>query len=273
MNKIDTYAVVGNPIEHSLSPQIHHQFALKIGKTLQYDKIVAELDSFEDTVRQFFARGGKGLNITVPFKFAAFEICDNVEGRAKSTHAVNTLWMEGNLLCGESTDGRGLLRDLERRCGCKVTGSRVLLLGAGGTVASVLPDLLDANPSSIHVANRTLAKAEQLKSLYPEISISEMQHVPHLSQEKYDIIINATSASLQNQLPPIDERILADCHCYYDCVYGEKAKPFQNEIKKLGVNSVFDGIGMLVEQAALSFYRWHGVMPETDGVVLGMIDC
>lgn len=269
-SKIDHYAVMGNPIAHSKSPRIHAAFAQQTGQSLQYDAILVgtQTGEFAEAVQSFQAFGGKGLNITVPFKQAAWELANQRSKRAELAGAVNTLWFDEQKRCiGENTDGVGLVRDLTQNHDCQIEGQRVLILGAGGAVRGVLTLLLDAVPAQCVIANRTVSKAERLAELFAAFGNVTAYPYDALPGESFDLIINGTSASLQGQLPPLPEGLLVKDGWCYDMMYANAATPFMQWGQKQGAGCALDGLGMLVEQAAESFYLWRGVKPDTAAVI------
>lgn len=269
----DRYAVFGNPIAHSKSPLIHTAFAEQTRQDLLYERQLVEPNKFIETARQFFASGGSGLNITVPFKLEAFELADVLSERAEAAGAVNTLKkMPDGKIYGDNTDGAGLLRDITHNLGWKIHGKRVLLLGAGGAVRGVIAPLLAEQPSRIVIANRTLGKAEALVKDFSvgksaqEIKLLRASSL-HIHARPFDIVINGTSASLQGAMPDLDPAILNPNACCYDMMYGAQLTLFLQWAQRHGAKEVVDGLGMLVEQAAESFYLWRGVRPETKAVM------
>lgn len=266
----DRYAVVGNPVAHSKSPQIHAAFARQTGQDIAYDRLLAPLDAFAVTVQQFFHEGGHGLNVTVPFKREAWDCVDECEGGALSAEAVNTIKRVGNRLIGYNTDGKGLLADLERNLGATITGKRVLLMGAGGASYGVLQPLLERKPDLLVVANRTQDKAERLVRHFHQYTAAVPQGVvarpyENLDGRLFDLIVNATSAGLEGGMPPLPENLFAPGAIAYDMVYGLETR-FLAFARNRGVRCA-DGLGMLVEQAAESFFIWRGVRPDTAPVI------
>lgn len=262
LNQVDSYAVVGNPIAHSKSPQIHAAFAKQTQQTLDYQKILWPLDEFAQRAREFFANGGKGLNVTVPFKEDAFRFADSLSERAKLAGAVNTLILrpDGSVL-GDTTDGAGLLADL-RYLGWAVTGKRILILGAGGAVRGVLAPLLDAKPLELVVANRTLDKASSLTRVFAHLGA--IKACPyHDIDGQFELVINGTSAGLSGDRPLLPDDIFAASACAYDMMYAKELTAFLQWSQSVGVTHLADGLGMLVEQAAESFYLWRNIKPET----------
>ena len=265
---MDRYAVVGNPIKHSRSPWIHAHFAKQTQQSLEYGTLLVELDAFEHSVAQFFAAGGKGLNITVPFKERAWAMADRHSDAARNACAVNTLYRDADgTLVGENTDGTGLLRDLKQNHGADLRKKRILVLGAGGAVKGVLPNLIAESPSAIYIANRTLDKAKALaKSMQGKVPITAVQF-HDIPVEAFDFIINGTSAGLQGELPIVPSAAVSTNTWCYDMIYGEGDTKFQAWAKSLNAAQAFDGLGMLVEQAAESFKIWRGQTPQTEPVI------
>lgn len=263
----DQYAVFGNPIAQSLSPQIHTAFAAQTHQQLEYRRELVELDKFAKTAEAFFASGGKGLNITAPFKQDAYSFAARTSRRARRAGAVNTLALQvdGTVL-GDTTDGVGLLRDLADNLQWQVKTRRVLMLGAGGAARGVLEALLEAQPQHVVIANRTIEKALQLSKAFADLGYTLGCGFDMLDGQQFDLVINATSTGLQDSLPPLPDSILGSgCQCY-EMVYGATATPFMRWAKTRGAE-VSDGLGMLVEQAAESFYIWRQVRPDTAPVL------
>jgi shikimate dehydrogenase len=261
LSAIDRYAVVGNPIAHSKSPMIHEAFAQQTGQAMTYERILAPIDGFDDTVSALIAEGYKGLNVTVPFKFEAYKICDSLSARAKSSGAgaVNTLININGKVHGDNTDGVGLRRDIEHNLEFSIENKDILILGAGGAAHGVLNSLIGAK--QITIANRNLDKALQLV-----MSISNASACSFESLERpYDLIINATSAGLTDSALPISDAIFSKNTLAYDMMYGRET-PFMAQARRHGAQ-VADGLGMLVEQAAEAFYLWRGVHPDTKPVM------
>ena len=265
---IDRYAVIGNPIEHSKSPQIHSTFAQQTGQELAYSRLLGEANQFEQQVREFMATGGKGLNVTVPFKEIAWQLMDERSARAESARAVNTIiLLENGQLRGDNTDGVGLVRDLCDNQGASLQGMRILLLGAGGAARGVLLPLLETGPSQVTIANRTVSKAVDLASDLKSLGPIEGCGFDDLSGQKFDLIINATAAGLNNRVPDIPDGLLAEGGWCYDMMYGDKPTAFMGWGGQQGAAHCVDGLGMLVEQAAESFYLWRGIRPDTAPVI------
>ncbi len=253
------FAVIGNPIEQSRSPELHHAFAAKTGVDLNYQKILAPLDGFESTAKDFFARNGVGMNVTVPFKEQAFALCDQLTERARIAKAVNTLWMQDGKLHGDNTDGQGLVAAMQA-LGWHLDNSRILILGAGGATRGVIYPLAQAGAKQIVIANRTLARAEQLvEDLSAAVPQTELKAtgLEQLSGE-YDFVINATSASLTGDTLQLPESLIF--HHAYEMAYG-KPSSFLDQAQQRQVPAT-DGYGMLVGQAVEAFSIWNGVKPE-----------
>jgi shikimate dehydrogenase len=258
----DRYAVFGNPIAHSKSPQIHQLFAEQTQQDLSYEALLAPLDDFAGAARSFFA-SGRGANVTVPFKEEAYRLADALSDRARRAGAVNTLskLVDGRLL-GDNTDGAGLVSDLQRNAGVILKGQRILLLGAGGAVRGVLAPLLAEQPAQLVIANRSEDKAVQLAALFAELGPVTAARFDSLHQG-FDLIINGTSASLLGDVPPIAASCIQAGHTQcYDMMYGKTATAFNRWAAEQGAARTLDGLGMLVEQAAEAFALWRGLRPE-----------
>ncbi|ARN74053.1 shikimate dehydrogenase [Oceanicoccus sagamiensis] len=268
MTANDKYAVFGNPIKHSKSPQIHSAFAAQTGQQLSYRAHKVDVDKFADAAKSFFDNGGKGLNITVPFKIDAYNFADELSGRARLAGAVNTLALQDDgTVYGDNTDGAGLVRDICENLAWEVTGKRVLLLGAGGAIRGVLEPLMKLNPSQVLIANRTVEKAQQLARDFSEFGSVGACSFEALNANQYDLIINGTSASLAGELPPLPSDALTDEGCCYDMMYSAGPTPFMRWGAENAAWAVSDGLGMLVEQAAESFCIWRGTRPTTREVI------
>ncbi|ROQ44591.1 shikimate dehydrogenase [Marinobacter sp. 3-2] len=266
----DLYAVVGNPISHSKSPRIHSLFASETGEPVEYTAIQAPLDDFAGTVRQFFERGGKGLNVTVPFKEDAWKLADRRTERAENAGAANTLYLDDEgRLTADNTDGCGIVRDLVVNHGVVLGQARILVLGAGGAVRGVLGPILAEHPAAITIANRTVAKADALVNLFKPVAGETALSACGFEQprEPFDVIINGTSASLQGDLPPLSPEVLGEQTVVYDMMYSLQTTTFNQWALEQGAQNVHDGLGMLVEQAAESFRIWRGVNPATGPVI------
>lgn len=269
--KTEHYAVMGNPINHSKSPQIHSEFAKQTEQKMVYTSIHVDLGGFTQAVRNFQANNGKGLNVTVPFKLEAYNLVDKLSQRAQRAGAVNTILFEkeGSLV-GDNTDGYGLVTDLTRHLNWSIKSKKILILGAGGASRGVLEPILQQCPESVFIANRTASKAEDLADEFRSLGNIQgggYSSLGSLSGNAFDIIINATSASLHGEIPPLPETILqSDSQCY-DMMYAAEPTAFMDWAMHLGVDNVSDGLGMLVGQAAESFFLWRGVRPEVEPVI------
>jgi shikimate dehydrogenase len=262
----DRYAVVGNPVGHSKSPQIHEAFARQTGQDLVYTRLLAPLDDFAGTARRFFAEGGAGLNVTVPFKHEAWRLVDAREGGAEAAAAVNTIRRDGRRLTGYNTDGPGLVADLERNLGVAIAGRRVLLMGAGGASHGVVQPLLERGPAQLAIVNRSRDKAEALARRFAGAGGGPAALAyGELAGRRFDLVINATSAGLAGELPPLPDTLFAPGALAYDMMYG-RLTVFLAFARARGVATA-DGLGMLVEQAAESFLIWRGVRPQTAPVI------
>ena len=265
---MDNYAVIGNPIAHSLSPRIHRLFAAQTGQALSYAAILSGTDEFSASVEAFRQAGGRGLNVTLPFKEQAWEYVSDSSARADRVRAVNLIRFDSpDRVFGDSTDGVGLLRDLAGN-GVEIRQKRVLVVGAGGAVRSVLGSLLDERPAAVTIINRTRSRAEQLLELFPEaLGVLDARGFDEPAGGPYDLVINGTSAGLAGQVLPLPDGILAQGACCYDMVYGKPARTFLDWAATNRAAIRCDGLGMLVEQAAESFYLWRGIRPETQPVI------
>jgi len=264
---MDRYAVMGNPIEHSKSPQIHTLFAEQTGQAISYDKQWVPQDGFAEAVNRFREEGGSGANITLPFKEQAWELADRRSHRAERAGAVNTLAFDGGDRYGDNTDGAGLVRDLTVNHATPLARRRILILGAGGAVRGVLPSLLETAPASVHVANRTAAKAEALAHEMADLGPIGGSGFDALGGDAFDVVINATSSGLEGGMPDLPDGLLAQAATCYDMVYADEPTPFVRWARTQGAAKAVDGLGMLVEQAAESFWLWRGVRPDTDPVI------
>lgn len=263
---MDRYAVFGNPIGHSKSPLIHRMFAAQTGEQLSYEALLAPLDDFTAFARDFFVEG-KGANVTVPFKEEAFRLADELSARAARAGAVNTLKrLDDGRLLGDNTDGAGLVRDL-RNAGIELRGQRILLLGAGGAVRGVLEPFLAERPAELVIANRTVAKAEELARLFADLGPVVASGFDWLDAP-VDLIVNGTSASLAGELPPLAPTLIQPGHTQcYDMMYGKEPTAFNRWAAGQGAERTLDGLGMLVEQAAEAFFVWRGVRPDSAPVL------
>jgi shikimate dehydrogenase len=268
---MDKYAVIGNPIEHSKSPEIHSAFAKQTGESMEYRRLLGNLEDFPGDVRRFLAEGGQGLNVTVPFKEQAWRLADELTPRAHTAGAVNTLIrLDTNQLRGDNTDGIGLVRDLTINQGCRIEERRILILGAGGAVRGVMRPLLEQNPKRVIIANRTATKAYSLAQGLSQYGQVAGCGFDELEGMQFDLVINGTAAGLSGQVPAIPDNILGKGAWCYDMLYSHQETAFQRWGHKHQAARALDGLGMLVEQAAESFYLWRGTRPET-ALVINML--
>lgn len=268
---IDHYCVFGNPIHHSKSPLIHAMFAQQTGQEIDYQTRLAPLDGFVDAVQAFMAQGGRGANVTVPFKLEAYALASQLSERAQMAGAVNTLSFVDGKIIADNTDGVGLVRDITHNAATPIRGKRVLLLGAGGAARGALLPLLQEQPSVLTIANRTLSKAQELQASAQTLTRCTVQaktweQLDTSSDRAYDLIINATSASLQSEVPPIPAHVFCPTSLAYDMMYGDAITSFNQYALQSGAK-IRDGLGMLVEQAAEAFFIWRGVRPDTTSVL------
>ena len=261
----DRYAVIGNPISHSKSPLIHKLFAEQTGQDMGYEAIEAPLDGFAATVQRLRAEGYKGCNVTVPFKFEAFKLCDRLGDRARDAKAVNTLLFQDGQILGANTDGAGLLADIENNLGFKLMWKDALLLGAGGAAAGVIWPLFNAGLGVV-IANRTIDKAQVLADEFEGAGTVYARRYDELAGRQFDLVINATSSGLKDELPPLPDGLFKPGALAYDMMYGRET-PFMAFARRQGAAIVSDGLGMLVEQAAEAFYLWRNVRPDTKPVL------
>ncbi|KAB2314668.1 shikimate dehydrogenase [Betaproteobacteria bacterium SCN2] len=261
------YAVFGNPVAHSRSPLIHAEFARQTGQDLDYRAILAPLDGFAAAIARFREAGGAGANVTVPFKEEAFRLATRLTPRAEQAGAVNTLKFDNDGVLGDNTDGAGLVRDLTLNLKQPLAGKSLLLMGAGGAARGVIGPLLAEQPGRLVLANRTVEKALQLAELFG----GRISGAPYaaLAGQRFDIVINATAASLKGELPPLPEDLLHPGALAYDMMYGSET-PFMAWARQHGAERVEDGLGMLVEQAAESFFLWRGIRPDTAPVIASL---
>lgn len=268
MSQPDRYAVFGHPISHSQSPRIHGLFALQTGQHLEYTAQDVPAENFEAALREFLRQGGRGLNCTIPLKELAWRRADQCTERAQRAKAVNTLIREADgSLTGDNTDGVGLVRDLRENLGLALAGKCVLLLGAGGASRGILQPVLAEQPEGVLIANRTEAKGAQLAGEFAELGPVSACGFADLAGRCFDLILNATAASLQGDLPPLPEGILAAGGVCYDLAYGRQPTAFMRWGQAHGAAVSADGLGMLVEQAAEAFRLWRGVRPQTAPVI------
>ena len=267
----DLYGVVGHPVAHSWSPFIHGLFARETGQAMSYRLYDFTPDEFEARVREFFAQGGRGLNITLPHKIAAVDIASELTTRAAHSGAVNTLAMQkdGTIL-GDNTDGAGLVRDLCDNLGLVIIRRRILIVGAGGAARGVIAPLLALEPAQVVIANRTAERAQNLAGAFAKLGPVEGVGLRYITGAAFDLIINATSASLSGELPPMSNAIVGPETVCYDMAYGKNETPFVQWSLKRGCARAVQGWGMLVEQAAESFRIWRGVRPATAPVLAAL---
>jgi shikimate dehydrogenase len=271
----DLYCVFGNPISHSKSPLIHTAFAAQCDQDLRYEALLAPIDGFAASVRTFIAAGGRGANVTVPFKEEAFRLATRLSVRAELAAAVNSLRFDGAEIVGDNTDGAGLLRDLRVNLACPIAGRRVLLLGAGGAARGVVAPLLEERPATLVIANRNVARAQELAQRFAATAGASLlcaAGYPELSGQSFDLVINATSASLAGALPPLPVAagVFAPASLAYDMMYGKGDTPFLAFARAQGAARLADGLGMLVEQAAEAFHFWRGLRPDSALVIAAL---
>jgi shikimate dehydrogenase len=267
----DLYAVIGNPIGHTKSPLIHGLFAQETGQDMTYNAIEGPLEpahAFADTVRRFIDAGGKGMNVTAPFKLQAFDMADERSERATLAGAVNAMKFEGGRIVAENFDGVGLVRDIEVNLHQPMANKRVLMLGAGGAVRGALLPFIGARPAQLVIANRHVEKAQALvEQVDAGCVLSACGYAQLESLGQFDLVINATSASLTGQLPPVPPSVFSPRGTAYELAYGKGLTPFLRLARNAGAQHLADGVGMLVEQAAEAFAWWRGVRPQTRGVI------
>lgn len=263
----DRYAVFGNPIAHSKSPAIHARFAEQTRQDLHYEAILAPLNGFTEAIAEFRACDGKGANVTVPFKEEAFRLCTQLTPRAQRAGAVNTLVFADDHLLGDNTDGAGLVQDLTTHLGLDLKGLRILLLGAGGAARGALAPLLACQPCSFFIANIFPEVATQLATNVADLFSVETGNFSDLSGREFDLVINATSASLSGENLPLPPGLFAPNSLAYDMMYGKEETLFMAQARQMGAAIVSDGLGMLVEQAAEAFCLWRGIRPDTAPVL------
>ncbi len=264
---MDKYAVIGNPIKHSQSPQIHSAFAAQEGIQIEYRRILADQHNFVQTVNHFFAEGGKGINVTVPFKLLAYQHCIELDEFARAAQAVNTLCPRSEMQwAGSNTDGIGLITDLTKNLKIELANKNILILGAGGATRGILLPLLQQHPAFLTIANRNVDKAHQLENAFQHAGNIRASSYSEIGCLVYDIVINATSASLTNTVPPIPPNCVSAQSICYDLAYGNEPTVFMNWAKTQGIKQIYDGYGMLVEQAAESYYQWRDYRPDTGKV-------
>lgn len=263
----DRYAVIGNPIGHSKSPLIHGAFAQATGQDIEYTAIEGPLDGFKATIEAFIANGGRGMNVTIPFKLQAFEIATDPMESARLAGAVNALKFEDGRIHAQNFDGLGLVNDIQRNLGVSLAGRRVLICGAGGATRGAILPIAAQKPAVIAVANRTAAKARGLKADFAAHAALQAGGYDELAGETFDVVLNATSTGLSKDELPLPAGVFAPGALAYDLVYGKGLTPFLKQAQTAGVTQLADGVGMLVEQAAEAFEWWRGVRPDTKPVI------
>ena len=266
----DQYAVIGNPIRHSKSPQIHKAFARAVGMDLEYTTIEAPSGGFLEAVRSFREQGGLGLNVTAPFKLEAYALADRRSERAEAAGSVNTLRFEGSFVQADNFDGIGLVRDIEENHGYEIAGRRILLLGAGGAARGVVNPLWAQRPAELVIANRDPSRAREVADRIRGARLVRVGGYDVIGDEGFDLVINATSASMRGELPRTASTIFRTGGLAYDLAYGLGMTPFLALARAAGVQRVADGVGMLVEQAAESFAWWRGTRPDTRSVIAAL---
>ena len=271
----DRYAVIGHPIAHSQSPRIHAMFAAQTGQDIAYEKLLAPVDGFAESVKAFIDEGGRGANVTLPFKLEAYELAHEVSERAHHARAANTLSFSGEQISADNTDGIGLVRDIEINLDFDLKDKRVLLMGAGGAARGVLLPLLESSPARLIIANRTPERAIELAQSAKNQAAAAHTDVSAcgfgaLSGQHFELVINATSSSLSDELPPLPDDLFATGALAYDMMYGKGLTSFLAYAEARNVERLADGLGMLVEQAAESFLIWRGVRPDTQPVMLAL---
>lgn len=263
----DRYAVVGNPITHSKSPLIHSTFAAQTGQDIDYGSIEAPLGGFDRAVDEFRTAGGRGINVTAPFKLDAFAYATDHKQRAQLAGASNCLKFEGDRIYAENFDGVGLVNDVQRNLGFPLRGRRVLMLGAGGAVRGALLSFLEQQPGQFVIANRDVGKARKLVDEFAQYGSFDACGYEDLGSRSFDIVLNATSASLRGELPPVPATAFSPGCIAYELVYGKGLTPFLARARTAGAGRLADGVGMLVEQAAEAFEWWRGVRPATGELI------
>lgn len=267
---VNQYGVFGYPVGHSLSPFIHGVFARDTGQQMSYRAYDVAPEEFTGRVQRFFAEGGRGLNITLPHKIAAVEVAQELTARAAHAASVNTLAWQGDCVLGDNTDGVGLVHDLCDNLGLIITQRRLLVLGAGGATRGVLAPLLGLEPAIVMIANRTPERAEALAAAFADLGVTQGVGFAYVGDTPFDLIINATSASLSGDIPPIPAGAIGPQTVCYDLAYGRSAMAFVHWARHAGCANAVQGLGMLVEQAAESFRLWRGVRPQTANVIAAL---
>lgn len=265
----ERYAVFGNPIEHSKSPAIHAAFAASLGQSIDYTKQLAPIDGFAKAIDDFRAAGGKGANVTMPFKLEAFALASHKTEQAERAGAVNALKFVGNEIHAQNFDGVGLVNDIQANLGIALKGKRVLMLGAGGAARGAAMPILQAHPDVLVIANRTITKASALAHAFSDAGPIEAQSLEALTTP-FDVVINATSASVTGHCPEINAKVFSANTLAYEMMYGKGLTPFLTLAKQAEVQHIADGVGMLVEQAALAYAWWRGARPQTKSIIRAM---
>ena len=263
----DRYAVIGHPVQHSRSPFIHARFASQCAQSISYTTIDATPQEFEPVVRAFFAGGGRGLNVTLPHKEAAARLAGRLTPRAELAGAVNVLALDEGSLLGDNADGSGLVADLVDNHGIAISGRRLLVLGAGGAARGIIAPLLEHGPAELVIANRNLDRARELSQRFTGLGQVRASGYDPLPPHAFDLVINATAASLAGELPPLPPGIVDSHSICYDLAYARDSTPFTRWAKHRGCAGAFMGLGMLVEQAAECFLLWRGIRPDTAPVL------
>jgi shikimate dehydrogenase len=263
----DEYGVFGHPVNHSLSPFIHGLFARATQQHMNYRPFDVAPQEFSARVAEFFAQGGRGLNVTLPHKIAAVEVAGELTARAAHAAAVNTLAIKGDGILGDNTDGAGLVRDLCDNLGMVITNRRILVIGAGGATRGVLAPLLGLSPQVVVIANRTAERAEALAAAFSDLGVTQGVGFEYIEPRPFDLVVNATSASLSGEIPPLPDGVIGSKTVCYDLAYGKSATAFVEWARGQGCAKALQGLGMLVEQAAESFRLWRGVRPATGAVL------
>ncbi len=263
----DRYAAIGNPISHSKSPQIHHAFADETNQDIHYGLIEGPIGRFKETIDKFRADGAMGLNITTPFKLDAFEYVDELSDGAKAAGAVNCMKFDADRVLGQNYDGVGLVRDIVENLGYTMKDRRVLLLGAGGATRGLIRPFLGESPAQFVIVNRTVSKAEELADMFSDLGTVETSGYADLKDDAFDIVINATSASLRGEMPDLRAEAFGAGCLAYELSYAKGLTPFLQLAQTAGAGQLADGVGMLVEQAAEAFAWWRGMRPSTQKVI------
>jgi shikimate dehydrogenase len=261
------YAVIGNPIAQTKSPLIYQEFARRTAQDMRYEAILAPLDGFAEALAEFRARGGKGVNVAMPFKLEAFGLATDLTERARLAGAVNVLGLDGERIFADNTDGVGLVRDIRLNLGLSIRGARVLLLGAGGAAHGVVLPILEEQPALLAIANRTVAKAQALGAQFSRHGNVAAGGYADVAGEPFDLVINATPAKPCGEPPAVPGAAFRGCGLAYDVVYGQGLTPFLRFARESGAGRVADGTGMLLEQAAENFFIWRGIRPETRAMI------